>query len=83
MNGLQKTKLFFQGWCSCIGWMLEAIFKAVLANCPDLKFWETHTNFNDHFWYAERVNGRLAMLVLTALLIWKLSHEPQLDKILF
>jgi hypothetical protein len=41
-------------------------------DCPDLKFWKWHTDVDDHLWYAERVNGRVAMLVLTTVLILEL-----------
>ena len=41
-------------------------------DCPDLKFWKWHTDLDDHLWYAERVNGRVAMLVLTTVLILEL-----------
>jgi len=50
---------------------------------PELKSWERHKNLDDHLWYAERVNGRIAMLTLTTLLIleaithqnvWELIH---------
>jgi hypothetical protein len=34
-------------------------------------------------WYAERVNGRLAMLALTFLLIWCATHGIELKSLLF
>ncbi len=61
----------------------EGFIECVTVMLPDLKFWERHSNFDDHFWYAERVNGRIAMLTLSTLLvleavthqsIWELIH---------
>jgi hypothetical protein len=61
-----------QGYASCFSWVFQAIAKWIWEECPDLKFWKRHNNFDDHIWYAERVNGRLAMLVLTTVLILEL-----------
>jgi hypothetical protein len=61
-----------QGYASCFGWILQAIAKWIWEECPDLKFWRLHEDWNDHLWYAERVNGRLAMLALTIVLILEL-----------
>jgi hypothetical protein len=61
-----------QGYASCFGWIFQAIAKWIWEECPDLKFWKRFDNFDDHIWYAERVNGRIAMLVLTIVLILEL-----------
>jgi hypothetical protein len=61
-----------QGYASCFGWIFQTIAKWIWEECPDLKFWEPHGDWNDHIWYAERVNGRLAMLALTIVLILEL-----------
>jgi hypothetical protein len=80
---MNKFLLGVQGYLSCIGWMLPALWEWVLEMSPDLRFWKWHTDFNDHLWYAERVNGRLAMLALTFLLIWCATHGIKLNEILF
>jgi len=72
-----------QGYASCFGWMFGAIFKFIWEECPDLKFWKWHTNIGDHIWYAERVNGRVAMLVLSIVLILELIlHKSIWDLVL-
>ena len=72
-----------QGYISYFGWMLGAIFQFIWEECPDLKFWKWHTNMGDHIWYAERVNGRVAMLVLSIVLILELvSHKSIWDLVL-
>lgn len=56
----------------CISW----IFTGLIENCVDLKFWKFPKNPNDLLWYAERVNGRLAMLTLIVVLHLELfNHE--------
>jgi hypothetical protein len=37
--------------------------------CPDLNLLDIPTTPDDFFWYAERVNGRVAMLAMTSLLM--------------
>jgi len=59
------------------------IGKYILEECPDLKFWEWHDNMNDHLWYAERVNGRVAMLVLSVLLILELVQRKSIWEIVY
>jgi hypothetical protein len=80
MNNFQ---LLVQGYTACFGWMFVVAGKWILEMAPELKLWERHTNWNDHLWYAERVNGRLAMLAVTCLLIWILTHDIKLNEILF
>ena len=80
---MNKFLLGLQGYLSCLGWMLPALWEWILEMSPDLRFWKWHTNLDDHLWYAERVNGRLAMLTLTFLLLWRLTHDITLNEILF
>lgn len=61
-----------QGYASCFGWIFQVIVKWIWEEYPDLKFWKRFDNFDDHIWYAERVNGRIAMLTLTIVLILEL-----------
>ena len=56
----------------CVSWIFTYLFK----DCVDLRFWVLPLHPNDLIWYAERVNGRLAMLTLTIILHLELfSHE--------
>ena len=80
---MNKFLLGIQGYISCIGWIFPALWEWLLESCPDMRFWKWHNNLDDHLWYAERVNGRLAMLAMTFLLIWCLTHGIQLDAFLF
>ena len=80
---MNKFFLALQGYLSCLGWMLPALWEWILEMSPDLRFWNWHTNLDDHLWYAERVNGRIAMLALTFLFIWCLTHDIKLNEILF
>jgi hypothetical protein len=68
---MNKFVLTIQGYASCFGWIFASIWELILERCPDLKFWKPPTHPDDFLWYAERVNGRLAMLALTSLLAWK------------
>lgn len=56
----------------CISWIFACLFE----NCVDLKFWQLPKNSKDLLLYAERVNGRLAMLTLVIILHLELfNHE--------
>jgi hypothetical protein len=66
---MNKFWLGVQGYASCFGWIFAVMWKWFLESSPDLRFWKWHNNWDDHIWYAERVNGRLAMLALTGLTI--------------
>ena len=64
---MNKILLSIQGYASCFGWIFAELWKATLERCPDLKFWNPPSHPDDFIWYAERVNGRLAMLALAVL----------------
>jgi hypothetical protein len=69
---MKKIISFITGWWSCVSW----IFPALLEDCVDLKFWNFPTNIDDLLWYAERVNGRVAMLTLVSVLSIEIfTHE--------
>lgn len=80
---MNKFLLGTQGYISCLSWVFPALWEWILEQSPDLRFWRWHTNWDDHLWYAERVNGRLAMLALTFLFIWCATHELKLNTFLF
>jgi hypothetical protein len=80
---MNKFFLGIQGYHSCFNWIIPAIWEWVLEAAPELRFWKRYKNLDDHLWYAERVNGRLAMLALTFLFVWYLAHGLKLDTFLF
>lgn len=80
---MNKFILGVKGYVSCVSWIPGALWETLVRELPDLKFWKKHDNFDDHIWYAERVNGRIAMLTLTFLILWSVTHGIQLNKILF
>jgi hypothetical protein len=61
MDGLSKVRYWCMGWISCLAWIPQAIIKEWL---PDLAFWNPPNHPNDFIWYAERVNGRTAMIAV-------------------
>ena len=80
---MNKFLLGIQGYVSCFGWIFVATWQWILEAAPELKMWERHANLGDHFWYAERVNGRLAMLAIAYILIRCLTHGIKLNSFLF
>jgi hypothetical protein len=79
---MNKFWLGLQGYWFCVSWIPGALLKFIWEESPDLKFWKQHTNLDDHLWYAERVNGRIAMLTLTFLLLWGVAHGVQFNSFL-
>lgn len=75
---MKKFLLMAQGYWMCVGWIVPEFLRWVCELAPELKFWKWHTNFDDHIWYAERVNGRIAMLVLSVLLILELIQHKSI-----
>jgi len=79
---MNRIFLGIKGYISCLGWVLAVLWDFVVEHCAEIRFWERHDNFDDHIWYAERVNGRLAMVTLTIILILELvSHHSIWDLI--
>lgn len=77
---MNKIWWTIQGYASCFGWMVAAIWEWMLEECGEIRFWKRYENLDDHIWYAERVNGRLAMVALTITLILELvSHHSIWD----
>jgi len=67
-----------QGYWMCVGWIVPEFLRWVYELAPELQFWKWHNNLDDHLWYAERVNGRIAMLVLSVLLILELIQHKSI-----
>jgi hypothetical protein len=61
--------------------------KAFLANaikeyCPDLNPLNIPTHPEDFLWYAERVNGRIAMLTITSVLMAEFATKESIFQII-
>lgn len=80
---MNKFALGVQGYISCFGWIFVTLFQCILEKLPDLKVWERRSSWNDYIRYAERVNGRLAMLTIAFLLFRSLAHGFKFDTVLF
>ena len=72
-----------QGYWMCVGWIVPEFLRWVCEFTPELKFWKWHNNLDDHLWYAERVNGRIAMLVLSVLLILEFVQRKSIWDIVY
>ena len=80
---MNKFLLGVQGYVSCLGWIIPALWKWFLEAAPEVRFWKWHTNLDDHLWYAERVNGRIAMLAMVVIFTWCLTHGIKFNSLLF
>jgi hypothetical protein len=61
--------------------------KAFLANaikeyCPDLNPLNIPTHPEDFLWYAERVNGRIAMLTITSVLMVEFATKESIFQLI-
>ena len=72
-----------QGYWMCVGWIVPEFLRWVYELAPELKFWKGYNNLDDHLWYAERVNGRIAMLVLSVLLILEFVQRKSIWDIVY
>jgi len=72
-----------QGYWMCVGWIVPELLRWVYELVPELQFWKWHNNLDDHLWYAERVNGRIAMLVLSVLLILEFVQRKSIWDIVY
>lgn len=61
--------------------------KAFLDNvikeyCPDLNLLNIPTHPEDFLWYAERVNGRIAMLTITSVLMAEFATKESIFQLI-
>lgn len=80
---MNKFFLSIKGYISCLAWALSVVWEFAVEHCVEIRFWEQHDNFDDHIWYAERVNGRLAMIVLSIVLILELVLHDSIWHIVY
>jgi hypothetical protein len=70
---MNKAMLWIQEWYNCLSWIAQEI---VSRYCPDLDMTNFPTHPEDYLWYAERFNGRAAMLAVIFILQWELvTHK--------
>jgi hypothetical protein len=70
---MKKSILWLQGMWSCISWF---VYELIKEYCPDLNLYDMPTHPADYLWYAERVNGRAAMLAVIFIMQWELiTHK--------
>jgi hypothetical protein len=75
MNGFMKTLLFIQGMAMCLAWLAKEMINEY---CPDLNLFKIPTHPNDYMWFAERWNGRVAMLAVMFIMYWELFHKQSI-----
>jgi hypothetical protein len=70
---MNKIVGFFQGLWNCLSWFVVEIVKEY---CPDLNISNIPSHPEDYLWYAERMNGRAAMIAVVFILQWELiTHK--------
>ena len=60
---------------------MKHILHWIFSEMPDLKFWITPTHPRYFLKYGERINGRIAMLVLVAALWLEFIHKVSIWKL--
>ena len=50
--------------------------------CPDLNLLDIPTHPDDFLWYAERVNGRIAMLTIVSVLMIEFATKKSIFEII-
>ena len=70
---MNKAVLWIQEWYNCLSWIVQEITSRY---CPDLDMTNFPTHPEDYLWYAERFNGRAAMLAVIFILQWEfVTHQ--------
>ena len=61
--------------------MKEFFREVVKEYCPDLNLLDIPSHPDDFLWYAERVNGRVAMLTILSVLMVELETKKSIFEI--
>ena len=61
--------------------MKEFFREIVKEYCPALNLLDIPTNPDDFLWYAERVNGRVAMLTILSVLMTEFATKKSIFEI--
>jgi hypothetical protein len=72
LDPLTKAKLWLVGLWHCFSWIFKAIWDEYLVDLHPSKIpWHP----NDYIWYAERWNGRVAMIAVITILQLELIYK--------
>lgn len=72
---MNKFYLWVVGMWSCLSWIPKEIYKAFKERMVDLKFDDIPWHPDDYIAYAERWNGRAAMVGIIVLLQLELLNK--------
>ena len=67
-----------KGFLICLGEFWACVMEYIRTELVDLDILNPPKDFEDFIWYAERVNGRVAMLTLTTVLILELINRTSI-----
>jgi len=67
-----------KGLLICLGELKACITEYIRTELVDLNIFNPPKEHEDFIWYAERVNGRVAMLTLTTVLILELINRTSI-----
>jgi hypothetical protein len=62
--------------------MKEFFIELTKEYCPDLNLLDIPTNPDDFLWYAERINGRIAMLTIISVLMAEFATKKSIFEII-
>lgn len=62
--------------------MKDFITEVVKEYCPDLNPLDIPTQPDDFLWYAERVNGRIAMITIVSVLMAEFATKKSIFQII-
>ena len=62
--------------------MKEFIYEVIKEYCPDLNLSDIPTHPDDFLWYAERINGRIAMLTIVSVLMAEFATKKSIFQII-
>jgi hypothetical protein len=67
-----------KGFLICLSEFMACIIEYIRTELVDLNIFNPPKDYEDFIWYAERVNGRVAMLTLTTVLILELINRTSI-----
>jgi len=72
LDALTKAKFWIVGIGGCFSWIFKTFWDEYLVDLHSDKFpWHP----NDYIWYAERWNGRVAMIAVLVILQLELVYK--------
>ena len=76
---MNKAWNWIQGIWMCFSWIFVMIWKEYLV---DLHFNKIPSDIDDYMWYAERWNGRVAMIAIVIILQMELITKTSIWEVL-